>query len=76
MATELDVGGAAVGVDVTTEVVELGAGTAEIEAGAAELGAGPETGIWAPDGCSVGGSADMDSQVFQSTAQSQISPSA
>ena len=44
--------------------------------GAVDGVAGAVTGIWVDGGCAVGGgSADIDTQVSQSTAQSQISPS-
>jgi hypothetical protein len=44
--------------------------------GASDGVTGAVTGIWLPGGCAAGGgSADIATQVSQSTAQSQMSPS-
>jgi hypothetical protein len=44
--------------------------------GASDGVTGAVTGIWLPGGCPVwGGNADIATQVSQSTAQSQMSPS-
>jgi hypothetical protein len=44
--------------------------------GASDDLTGAVTGIWLPDGCAAGGgNADIATQVPQSTAQSQMSPS-